>query len=79
VLVAARDRPREVADLMILINKGETDLPLRGTGRLWRRQIRKQLQAPPRFLVSGVRPDLGEKIAAAHAEVGASVELWVDA
>jgi len=79
VLVAAGNRPREVADLMIRINKGETDLPLRGAGKLWRGQIRQQLEAPPRFLVDGVPPGLGDKIAAAYTEVGASVELWADA
>jgi hypothetical protein len=77
VLVAAGDRPHELADLMIRINKGNTDLPVRGASRLWRWQVRKQFEALPRFLAV-VAPDVGDKFAAALAEVGASVELWVD-
>lgn len=64
---------------MVQINDGNTDLPIRGLGKLRRREARKRLKTPPLFLLTDASPEIGAKVIAAYAQVGATVQLWVDA
>jgi hypothetical protein len=78
VLVAGGDRRREVADFMRRYPASFGPWRLDGP-KIRRRAIRKQLAAPPVFLLSKVAPaELGHLMTAAYAELGATVQLWAE-
>lgn len=80
VLVAAGRRAREVADFIRRDRFSFGPWNLKSAEKMRRRAARKRVAAPPVFLLANKAPaELGRLMIAAYAELGATVQLWVDA